>query len=134
MAFDKVEWERIYRNTPLGKYKLQRQQAKQRGIEWKFTFEDWCEVWQDSGKWSERGVTGYQMCRKGDEGLYSIDNVYIAHHLQNKQEQQINGKGSKPPVHNKLTDAERSEIYNTNRSTKHKELADKYGVDQSHNK
>lgn len=126
------KWGREFSQIPLGKYKAQRQQAKERGVEWKFTFEDWCELWQDSGHWAERGPTGFVMCRYGDIGPYSIDNVYIAHHLQNKKDQQLNGKGTTPPRNDKLTPEQRFEIYNTPREIKHKELSQKFGVHEAH--
>ncbi len=79
------EW-RVYRGmhqdikqTPLRKYKNQRDSAKHRGIEWKFNINDWWNVWEKSGKWGERGrrVGGYVMARYSDTGAYSPENVYI---------------------------------------------------------
>jgi hypothetical protein len=66
------------------KFKGQAQNARRRGIEWKFDFSGWCKTWADSGKWSERGQGhGYAMCRKGDVGPYAPENVYIATAVQN---------------------------------------------------
>ena len=57
----------------------QRRNAKARGIEWRFNLSQWWKVWQDSGRWEQRGRgTGYVMCRKGDIGPYSPENVFIA--------------------------------------------------------
>lgn len=58
----------------------QRTNAKARGISWELTFWEWWVIWQESGKWSRRGkrADGFCMCRKGDVGPYSKDNVYIA--------------------------------------------------------
>lgn len=63
----------------------QRNGAKQRGIPWKFTFEEWCDVWLASGKWSERGRGSDQYCmhRLFDVGPYSKDNVEIITNRQN---------------------------------------------------
>lgn len=59
-------------------YGQQRSTAHQRGIEWRFTLASWWKVWQDSGRWSERGRgNGYCMARRGDVGPYSPENVYI---------------------------------------------------------
>ncbi len=69
--------EQKYNSTPNGIYSVQKRKAKQRKIPWHFTFETWWEVWEQSGKWDERGVQGYAMCRNGDTGPYSPTNVRI---------------------------------------------------------
>lgn len=53
--------------------------ARIRGIEWKLTLPEWWKIWRDSGKWERRGRRSqeYVMCRRGDVGPYSSDNVYI---------------------------------------------------------
>jgi hypothetical protein len=58
-------------------YGAQRVGAARRGIEWKLTITEWWKIWNDSGRWAERGTAGYVMCRYGDCGPYSADNVYI---------------------------------------------------------
>lgn len=64
--------------TVAGKYYHQMRNARQRGIEWKFTLPTWWAVWLESGKWEERGRgPGYCMGRYGDSGPYSPENVYI---------------------------------------------------------
>lgn len=64
---------------PEGQYSVQKRKAKQRGIEWKLTFEEWWDIWQSSGKWYLRGDRKgtYCMCRNKDIGPYSKDNVRI---------------------------------------------------------
>jgi hypothetical protein len=60
-------------------YNMQRKNAVQRGIAWEMNLRQWWEFWQASGYWPQRGRGhGYCMCRKGDEGPYSLDNVFIA--------------------------------------------------------
>ena len=61
------------------RFNVQRTHARIRGIEWKLTFDEWLDIWQSSGKLHLRGRTQgqYVMCRKGDTGPYSIDNVLI---------------------------------------------------------
>lgn len=66
-------------------YKLQRQCARKRGIEWLFTFESWASMWHESGKWRQRGRGAERFCtaRKGDVGPYSSENVEILTNRQN---------------------------------------------------
>jgi hypothetical protein len=70
---------KLHNSKPYTKYRYQKSTAKKRGIVWEFIFETWWKVWSDSGKWEERGQAAhnYCMCRKGDTGPYSVDNVYI---------------------------------------------------------
>ncbi len=62
-----------------GRYARARNNARQRGIEWLFTFDEWLEVWTSSGHYSERGRGPgcYQMARFGDCGPYAPWNVAI---------------------------------------------------------
>lgn len=69
--------------TPVGAYRAQKANAARRSIGWALTLWQWWTIWQESGRWEERGRGhGYMMCRKGDSGPYSADNVFIApgHH------------------------------------------------------
>jgi len=54
-------------------------------IQWNLTFEQWMEVWQQSGHWEERGCKKGQYCmsRYNDIGPYEIDNVFIQLHSDN---------------------------------------------------
>lgn len=70
-------YNREYRQTPKGRYVEQKTQAKSRGIPWEISFEDWWTIWQESGHWEHRGSGKYMMCRTGDSGPYSIENVRI---------------------------------------------------------
>jgi hypothetical protein len=69
-------------------YVRQRINARNRKIEWLFTFEEWKQKWNESGMWHLRGRTGtsYVMCRIGDSGPYSYDNTYIGTIQQNAQD------------------------------------------------
>lgn len=77
-----------YAQSPRGKYKQQRDNAKARGIPWELTFPQWCEIWEESGHWDERGNfdEGYVMARNGDQGPYAVGNVRIARHVENVAE------------------------------------------------
>jgi hypothetical protein len=60
-------------------FQAQRASAKQRGVPFAMTYEEWLGVWQQSGKLRERGTgTGhYVMGRRGDVGGYASSNVAI---------------------------------------------------------
>lgn len=72
---------------PVQAFGRQKTNAILRGIEWNLTLWQWWTIWQESGHWDDRGVgRGYCMCRKGDQGSYSVDNVYIATGIKNIQD------------------------------------------------
>lgn len=59
-------------------YTRSKADAKRRGIDFLFTFEEWKRWWIDTGKWELRGRKSgcYQMCRNNDTGPYALWNVY----------------------------------------------------------
>ena len=59
-------------------YTRSKADAKRRGIDFLFTFEEWKKWWIDTGKWELRGRESgcYQMCRNNDTGPYALGNVY----------------------------------------------------------
>lgn len=61
------------------KFKNQRSGATWRGISFELTFEEWLNIWVDSGHLHERGPRKgqYVMARFGDKGPYAIGNVRI---------------------------------------------------------
>lgn len=67
------------KGSPALAWVRQRNNAKKRGIEWGMTFYEWITLWNDSGKWDQRGlgIGKYCMARKMDSGGYTADNVYI---------------------------------------------------------
>lgn len=67
------------------KYKCHKDAAKSRNIDFLLTFDEWWDIWNQSGKWEERGRKRGQYCmsRYGDTGSYSADNVFIQPHGQN---------------------------------------------------
>lgn len=73
---------------PVHKYHSQRLCAQTRGIEWLFTFDTWWQVWQESGKWEQRGqgIDQYVMSRPGDKGPYAPHNVQIVTGRENLRE------------------------------------------------
>lgn len=75
------------------RYFEHRQNANHRGIPFELTFDDWLQIWQNSGKWQLRGKGkgSYVMSRIGDAGPYKVGNVYI-----NNQEDNASEGASKP--------------------------------------
>lgn len=71
--------------TPKKAYSNQLSMARKRGIEWLLTFDEWWEIWAQSGKWEQRGrhKGGYVMARYGDVGPYSRENVRIITNKEN---------------------------------------------------
>lgn len=84
----RLERERKWIVTPKGQYSVQKRKAKQRQIEWRLSFDDWWNIWQESGHWEERGDSKgkYCMSRYGDTGPYSVENVYINKFEDNTKE------------------------------------------------
>jgi DNA-binding CsgD family transcriptional regulator len=73
---------------PTRAYATQRKNADKRGIGWELNLWQWWCIWQQSGKWAQRGRgQGYMMCRKGDVGPYAVDNVFIATGCENSSNQ-----------------------------------------------
>lgn len=87
--------------TPTRAFASQRQNAKARDIEWKLTLWEWWSIWQDSGKWDERGRAGdkFVMCRFSDDGAYEFGNVYIATLAHNSSFQPNNPYRKDHPDH-----------------------------------
>lgn len=75
-------------------YQSHKFSAKDRGIEFLLTYDEWYKIWLDSGHLSERGKRKgqYVMARYGDIGPYSVENVKIISFAENTRE----GCGGKP--------------------------------------
>lgn len=77
------------RATPQGKYLDHKHRAKQSGIEFKLSFEEWWNLWEPH--WHERGIGGKVMCRANDEGAYELGNVRIDTQSNNNIEAVLTG-------------------------------------------
>ena len=85
-------------------YHIQKHSAtKLRGIEFLLTFEEWLQIWLDSGHLHERGKDKDQYCmaRYGDRGAYAIGNVRIITNSENSRENLL-GKPMKASTKQKL--------------------------------
>lgn len=74
---------RKYNQQRLVSYR--RVDAAGKPIEFKLTFEEWVQIWIDSGHAAKmgRGKGKYCMSRLNDLGNYEIGNVFIQDHFQN---------------------------------------------------
>lgn len=89
-----LTWTGIMRGgnskLPLSAFLNQRHNAQIRKIAWRMTFPEWWKIWQESGKWSQRGRgMKYGMGRYGDSGPYKVGNVYICTGAQNASDQYL---------------------------------------------
>lgn len=88
------------------KYNAQKNNAKRRSIEFCITFEEWLQIWEASGKWAlrGRGANKYCMCRIGDTGAYSVENVFIGQGKHNVRDGNL-GKLDSEETKRKKSDA-----------------------------
>lgn len=68
------------------KYSLHKSSAKQRGIEFDLTFEEWKSVWGHHIENRGREKGQLVMARTLDRGGYSVGNVRVATHSENVKE------------------------------------------------
>jgi peroxiredoxin len=73
-------------------FDMARTNARNRGIPFLLTFDEWLRVWKTSGHWNERGQGKgkFVMARSGDKGSYVIGNIKIITHGENTRERNKN--------------------------------------------
>ena len=66
-------------------YNTHEKDAKERGISFELSIDDWLEIWIKSGHFFDRGHKKGQYCmaRFGDKGPYAVNNVKIILHSEN---------------------------------------------------
>lgn len=89
-------WNPNRHHPAFNSYQTQRFNARGRGISWKLTFEQWWQIWEQSGHLNERGRKANQYCmaRIGDKGPYAVGNVLIITNSENHSM-------AKPCIHTK---------------------------------
>lgn len=94
---DYAEYKKLRSIGAVKAFKDQRKNAKERGIEFRFTLADWWAIWRDSGKFEQRGRTkdGYVMSRISDAGCYEVGNVHIKTLAENSRDAVKVWKGRK---------------------------------------
>jgi len=80
------------------RWRQHRYDAKNRGVSFELSFEDWLNIWLSSGHWHERGTKQGQYCmsRYGDMGPYAIGNVFIQLQSENTKQSHMNRVYSLP--------------------------------------
>jgi hypothetical protein len=75
-------------NPQVAAYETQKSHAKARGIPFLISFDEWWDIWWQSGKWERRGRRRGQfvMARFGDQGAYVVGNVRICLGSENAME------------------------------------------------
>lgn len=81
-------YQQKYERTPRGAYVRHRQNARNRGVGFLLTFDQWWGIWEASGKWAKRGNRKGQYCmmRFRDAGPYADGNVHIGKMTANTAE------------------------------------------------
>ena len=87
----------MYNQTDRNKYSCQKSKAKHRGIEFTLTFDEWWDIWQQSGKYEQRGFRKgqYVMSRYNDTGPYAVGNVFIQSCEDNHRQVQLSDEARK---------------------------------------
>lgn len=70
-------------NDAQRKYQNHKSKAKQRGIEFDLTFDEWMEIWGEKLQRIGTSSDSYGMLRLRDEGGYSVGNVRIGSPKEN---------------------------------------------------
>lgn len=97
----------------------QRKSAGGRGIGFELTYEQWLQIWLDSGHLHERGRRRgqYVMARNGDIGPYALGNVHITTQEGNNREAQDRRLACLADYNASLTDEQRERRSAISRAT-----------------
>ena len=100
-------------------YRMQKSNARTRGISFLLTFEQWLEIWTESGKLSQRGrgANKFCMCRIGDVGPYKVGNVFIGTGRENVRAGNL-GKEMTQDVRDKISKANSGKPHEWSRGEK----------------
>lgn len=88
-------------------------------IEFRISFKEWWDIWQQSGKWEQRGrhKGEYVMARHDDVGHYEVGNVSIILASENVRQARLGvpiSAGHKEAISSKMTGREFSEEHRRN--------------------
>ncbi len=71
------------------RYAQHKHSARERGIEFDLTLDEWWEIWEPHFANRGRATNQLQMCRTRDEGAYRSGNVRIATARENQAEREV---------------------------------------------
>lgn len=111
-------------------YCQRRNATKIRQIEWKLSFEEWLDIWKQSGKLNQRGAKKGQYCmsRYNDQGPYAVGNVFIQLHADNLRDAHI-GKINSFHTRHKMSIAKKG---NKGRTGQSNSLQHKKKISETH--
>jgi hypothetical protein len=78
------------RNLLYDKFMGHKYNAEGNGVRFELTFDEWLQIWTDSGFLDQRGQGKYVMARLGDKGPYAVGNVKIITAAENVREAWLN--------------------------------------------
>lgn len=64
-------------DSPMRVFWYKKRNADRFGVSWELSFAEWWKIWQDSGRWNERGRGKYVMGRLKNDGPFSVENTVI---------------------------------------------------------
>ena len=75
-----------------GLFRQQIKNANRRHIRWNLSFEEWVDIWLESGRLQDRGPKPEQYClsRYNDVGAYEVGNVEVKTNRENCRENGLN--------------------------------------------
>jgi hypothetical protein len=76
-------------------YACHKGNAKQRGIEFKLSFDEWWSIWKPHYHNRGKNVGQFVMCRKMDKGAYEVGNVTIGTVQDNANTRAVVSQGKK---------------------------------------
>lgn len=68
-----------YRKSPTAKFVRAQAAARRRGVPWELTFNQWLNLWEDSGHCNADGpnTTQYRLVRFNDTGAFRMGNAVV---------------------------------------------------------
>jgi hypothetical protein len=122
MAIDRDD---AYQKYTKKKYELQRIQRVDRNgnpVRMKMSFEEWLDLWEQSGKWHLRGNRKgcYCECRTNDLGDYEVGNVRIDTVSNNSKERNTHSNIHSEETKQKIREARSKQVITYEHHNRHR--------------
>lgn len=100
-GIDFATYSEIKRAGGVIAYRTQKANAYKRDIPFRISLADFWRIWQESGKWAERGrgKGKYCLARYNDSGAYEVGNVWVCSFSENCREARSRSKRGNGNVH-----------------------------------